>query len=170
MISSAAIIILLVSISFGINIFHINLFNFGNGGIPSLDSRLKLLIEHALEQIAYAPWFGAYNISEIMTGKDGNYPHSLLLSAMAKLGVFGLVLFLASFFVTLSQTVQVRKRYDQKLHFVSRFYGFGVLLFVFALGSMTVDLSWSVYWFALGFIGKNLVIYDPVKKVDFSAN
>ena len=168
--SSAAIIILLVSISLGINFFHINLFNFGNGGIPSLDSRLKLLSEHALEQIAYAPWFGAYNISEIITGKDGNYPHSLLLSAMAKLGVFGFVLFLASFFVTLSQTVQVRKRYDQKLHFVSRFYGFGVLLFVFALGSMTVDLSWSVYWFALGFIGKNLVIYDPIKKVDFSAN
>lgn len=168
--SSSVIIILLLIAFFDMNIFHINLFNFGNGGIPSLDSRLKLLSEHALEQIAYAPWFGAYNISEIMTGKDGNYPHSLLLSAMAKLGVFGFVLFLASFFVTLSQTVQVRKRYDQKLHFVSRFYGFGVLLFVFALGSMTVDLSWSVYWFALGFIGKNLVINDSVKKVGFSAN
>lgn len=168
--SSTVIIILLLTTFFGINIFDINLFNFGNGGIPSLDSRLKLLSEHGLESTAYAPWFGAYNISEIMTGKDGNHPHSLLLSVMAKLGVFGLVLFLSSFFVTLSQTVQVRKRYDQKLHFVSRFYGLGVLLFVFALGCVTVDLSWSVYWFALGLIGKNLVINESDKKVQFRAN
>ena len=166
------VIFLLLTFLSLLNNFHIyelNLFNFGTGKMSSIYSRLMLLDQYGIEQLAHAPWLGAYNISEIVTGKSGNYPHSLIISVIAKLGVVGLLLLLLSFSTAMISTVQIRKYSDRKLYFVLSIFDLFILFFVFLFGCLTVDLSWSVYWFALGFVGRNIVVNTCKKQFDYNA-
>ena len=144
----------------GYSIFQIGLFSFGSKSISSLESRILIFQEYGLDQLAYAPFWGNYNVSEIVVGKPGVYIHALFPNIMSKLGVVGLLIFCI---------LCISICYDnnrQRVHHLSYkailssnlvpLVNNVVFVWVLFVGGISVDVSWSVLWFSIGFIGCNI--------------
>ncbi|WP_284220131.1 hypothetical protein [Brevundimonas denitrificans] len=118
----------------------------GGGGLSSLDGRLELMSDFG-RQFAVGPVFGHFS-AEVMAGSGiGNYPHSLL-SFLTHTGLVGTALLCVVLFLSYSRRFPVRRLSQpdvQQLMFMSA---------ILALGTAYTFMTWSVFWFMLGFMCK----------------
>lgn len=117
------------------------------GGFSSLDSRLSLLSDFG-KQFAVSPVFGHFS-AEIVAGSGlGAYVHSVPLSFLTHTGIVGTGMVAFALVLTLGRRASLSRltpAETQQLAF------FGTVL---ALGTIFAFLSWSVFWFMLGFMCK----------------
>lgn len=115
-------------------------------GLSSINSRLELLHDF-WRQFAISPIFGNF-AAEVHAGSGfGNYPHTLL-SFLTHTGVFGTTILGVVLGLIVSRRLPLRRlpRADlQQLMF---------LIAVLALGALFTFMTWSVFWFMLGFMCK----------------
>ena len=116
------------------------------GHLSSLDGRLALLADFG-RQFAVSPIFGNFS-AEIRAGSGiGNYPHTLL-SFLTHTGVIGTGFLGVILFLICSRRFPLRRLTQPD---------FQQLLFlglVIGLGTTYTFMTWSVFWFMLGFMCK----------------
>ncbi|MBL8890169.1 MAG: hypothetical protein JNL67_09330 [Planctomycetaceae bacterium] len=107
----------------------------GDWMISSVRARLSIL-ELFWDQWASSPFTGDYVVEERIGG-HGNYVHSLPLSLLTHLGVFGFAIFAwAFYFVSRSTNGSFRPSL--------------LTLIVFAISTVSTFFSWTPVWFMLG--------------------
>lgn len=119
----------------------------GLGGLSSVDSRL-LILRSFWDQFSVSPLFGHFE-AEIISNKGiGNFVHSLFLSFLTHTGLLGTVLAILSVGLSLKGRLgKLRGGGSAELH--GR-----LMLVVLFLGTLYTFLTWSVFWFLLGFLCK----------------
>lgn len=117
----------------------------GGGELSSARTRFDLLSEFP-RQFAISPIFGHWR-AEVEAGSGwGNYLHSLLLSFLTHTGLVGTLLMLLTLAVGLRGRLSPRTAASSEVQ-----YG-RYMLVVFVLGIAFTFLTWSVFWFMLGFL------------------
>lgn len=137
----------------------IRLTGFGSGSNASLMSRLSILLNSGLDQLNYSPIWGNINVAYIVTGNAGRNLHSFFPYVLANLGVVGLLLVLTLFLSVFYQLYLATKRshvlslitYQKSLIAI---YSSLIFAFLIIFANISVDVSWIVLWFTLGFISK----------------
>ena len=158
------LILMLLELLLGLSPLGLNLFNFGGGEIPSLVSRLQLLNYSGLQQLSYAPILGNFGVAEEVTGEAGLFIHSFFPNIFSKLGGLGLLIMISIvIFTSCRQILALNARntigsnFGKKAQSGFSLFGF---LYVLFFANLSTDVSWSVFWFSLGFLGQAIVIKD----------
>lgn len=116
------------------------------GRLSSIDSRLALLGDFG-RQFAVSPIFGNFS-AEVLAGSGiGNYPHSLT-SFLTHTGLLGTSLLVVIMAIIVSRRLPLNRLSAPDLQ---------QLLFlgaIVALGALFAFMTWSVFWFILGFMCK----------------
>ena len=156
------LILMLCELTIGFSPLSLNFFNFGAGGMPSLTNRLQLFDYSGLQQLSYAPIFGNFRVAEEVTGETGLYIHSFFPNIFSKLGGLGLLIMISIVIITgCRQILDLHSRstggsgFREKAQSGFRLIGF---LYVLFFANLSTDVSWSVFWFSLGFLGQAIVI------------
>ena len=154
--------LMLLELATGLSPLNLNLFNFGAGGIPSLTNRLQLFDYSGLQQLSYAPIFGNFRVGEILTGEIGRHIHSFFPNIFSKLGGLGLLIMISIVIITGCRQIldlhagsTSSSSYKEKAQSGFKLFGF---LYVLFFANLSTDVSWSVFWFSLGFMGQAIII------------
>lgn len=145
------------------DIMSTRVFNFGEGGNSSIDSRMDILWRTGVEQISYAPIFGSVDVAYHVTGDAGETLHNFLPDVWASLGVVGLLMVMLLFSVILCHLYRSATRLRKNkvlagfLNRATSFYFILLILFIFLFANISVGFSWAVLWFLLGFVQSPLV-------------
>jgi hypothetical protein len=116
------------------------------GRLSSIDSRLGLLADFG-KQFSVSPIFGNFSAEVVAGSGIGNYPHSLL-SFLTHTGLIGTSLLCLILFMILSRRLPLGRLSQpdfQQLLFMGA---------IMALGMLSAFMTWSVFWFMLGFMCK----------------
>jgi hypothetical protein len=160
---SVTLVVLLFSIIIWVTDFDlmsIRFFGFGSGVNSSLISRIEILMNTGLDQLAYAPIFGNMNVAYYTTGSSGRTLHTFLPYVMANLGVVGLVMVLALLGFVIRQLMrEVAARKTGNFFndfFLANLALYSICIFMFLLlfANIATGVNWPVLWFALGFVSK----------------
>jgi hypothetical protein len=123
------------------------------GGLSSITGRWALLSDFG-RQFAVSPVFGNYS-AEVLAGSGiGNYSHSLA-SFLTHTGVVGTSLLLLVLFLIYSRRLPMRRLSQPDLQ------QFWFMSAVLALGTAYTFMTWSVFWFMLGFMCKMPILKPP---------
>ncbi len=123
------------------------------GGLSSITGRWALLSDFG-RQFAVSPVFGNYS-AEVLAGSGiGNYSHSLV-SFLTHTGVVGTSLLLLVLFLIYSRRLPMRRLSQPDLQ------QFWFMSAVLALGTAYTFMTWSVFWFMLGFMCKMPILKAP---------
>lgn len=122
------------------------------GHLSSIEGRLSLLADFG-RQFAVSPIFGNFS-AEIISGSGiGNYPHTLL-SFLTHTGLIGTTLLGLVLFLIYSRRLPLRRLGSPDFQQVL------FMTLILGLGTAYTFLTWSVFWFMLGFMCKM-----PISKV-----
>lgn len=123
------------------------------GGLSTIDSRLELLSDFG-RQFAVSPFFGHFS-AELEAGSGiGNYPHTLL-SFLTHAGLLGTTLICVILALIFSRRLPLRRLETsdvQQFLFMSAVLGLGIAY---------TFMTWSVFWFMLGFMCKRPTYKAP---------
>jgi hypothetical protein len=158
-----ALVVLLFSVVIwvtGFDLMSIRFFGFGSGSNSSLLSRIEILMNTGLDQLAYAPILGNMNVAYYTTGDAERTLHTFLPYVMANLGVVGLIMVLALFGFVIRQLmheVAARKTRNLFNDFFSAnlaLYSLCIFMFLFLFANIATGVTWPVLWFSLGLVSK----------------
>lgn len=126
------------------------------GRLSSIDSRLELLRDFG-KQLSVSPIFGHFS-AEVPAGSGiGNYPHTLL-SFLSHTGLIGTTILGTILFLIYSRRLPLRRLGQPDLQQLM------LMSVVLALGTAFAFMTWSVFWFMLGFMCKM-----PIRKAPGAA-
>lgn len=118
----------------------------GSGRLSSVDTRLALLSDFG-KQFAVSPIFGNFS-AEVRAGSGiGNYPHSLV-SFLTHTGLVGTAILSVILYFIFARRLPLRRLGAPD---VQQLLFMGAIL---ALGMAFAFMTWSVFWFMLGFMCK----------------
>ena len=143
----------------GFDTSSLRLLGFGSGTNTSLLSRIDILIETGVVQLAYAPFFGDFNVAFLTTGNAGRTLHSFFPFVMANLGLLGLFIVMILFTNVLIQIYGeikngvVRDLSSYSLN-INALYSFFLFLYIVFFANLATGVSWPVLWFTLGLVSK----------------
>lgn len=119
-------------------------FEMRGGDFTSATSRLAIL-DTFWNQFAISPIFGHFEAELISGAGDGFYVHSLPLSFLTHTGIIG------SGIVIVILLMQLRSRKIKKnIMDPTEIYIKLLMLVVLVLGTVSVFMTWNVFWFMLG--------------------
>lgn len=150
---------------FNININELRIFNFGSGGTSeSITTRLDIIRNDYFKQLNYAPIFGNMSVDTLTTGA-GTYAHSLPLSLLTHLGLFGFCLFIIFFRMRAHELRRDSSWCGVALDGAGRqknfhMFVFLILLAITLVASVSTFFVWMPLWFALGLLTPPLVFHD----------
>jgi hypothetical protein len=160
---SIALVVLLCSVVIwvtGFDLMSIRFFGFGSGSNSSLISRIEILMNTGLDQLAYAPIFGNMNVAYYTTGSSGRTLHTFLPYVMANLGIVGFFMVLALFGFVIRQLMREVAARNTGNFFNDFFlanlalYSICIFMFLFLFANIATGVTWSVLWFTLGLVSK----------------
>ncbi|WP_237387764.1 hypothetical protein [Xenorhabdus sp. Sc-CR9] len=148
----------------------IRLLGFGSNSNSSLSTRANILFETGVEQLGYSPFIGEMNVAYYITGNSGKYLHNFILNIMSRLGLIGLLIVVFLFIhIFYDLYRQVINKTNASLHnyknCIFNLYSFFILLYIFTFANMTTSMSWSVIWFAVGFISSPIRFISSPNKI-----
>ncbi|WP_180074657.1 hypothetical protein [Acinetobacter sp. YH12116] len=139
----------------GFDLNTTRIFGFGDGTNSSIDSRLNILKETGSTQMGYSPIWGNINVAYLTTGNSGLYLHNFIPNIVAELGVVGVSIVIALFFLvfrTLIRNIRTARINAQGFQQgILNLWLFCVLLFLFIYANFSVSKGWLVIWFFMGF-------------------
>lgn len=143
----------------GFDIYSIRLLGFGSDSNSLLMSRIEILINHGLNQLGYAPFFGNINVAYLTTGDPGRYLHSFFPYVMSNLGLVGLGIVLALFVSIFMQLYrESNNQGDGEVlcyqYNMVAIYSIFLVTFLILFANLTTSVSWVVLWFSIGFASK----------------
>jgi O-antigen ligase len=147
----ALLVLLALKISMGSEFFdtigtttRFSVFFTGEGKFTSATSRLDIL-DTFWAQFAVSPIFGHFE-AEIVAGVgEGNYIHSLPLSFLTHTGILGFGVISTILIALLRGRMEKRKILDPLELFLVY-----LMWIILILGTLSVFMTWSVFWFMLG--------------------
>lgn len=151
----------------GFDLSKTRAFGFGSGTNNSVNSRFDILFETGLTQLGYAPYLGNINVAKLTGSEVGEYLHSFFPNVMAELGLVGLILVLLllylCFFMLLVNMKKVPFNNNGFKDFIISFWLAFVLLWLVLYANISVEKSWPVMWFYLGF-AVSVFVFDESKR------
>lgn len=145
---------LFIVLFIGINFYDIwfddlRLFGFG-GKNNSLISRYELLTSNLWVHLSSINlFFGDFAIGH-RTADEGSYIHSLILSILTNLGIFGLSIFVLYIaFAVKEKFIYLKVNYYRQIFAI---YEVMLFLGIMLIACIFTFLSWSVIWFVLGML------------------
>lgn len=134
------------------DISQFRIFGFGSGGNSSIDSRIRILKESFIIQLAYNPVLGNAIVDDLTTGA-GTYTHSLI-SLLTHLGLVGTGLFVIMIFFIYSDIYTPISMCNNYYHTNSyAFFRLFIISSVIIFTLFTAFFTWMPLWFSIGLLG-----------------
>ena len=131
------------------------IFGYGEGENTSVNTRFEIIRDTGADQMSYAPILGNLNVAQLTTGEAGKTLHNFIPNIIAELGLVGLSIVLSLFFLLFSRLIKtIRNTVNAQIgfqSFITNLWIFFILVFIFLYANISVDKSWSVMWFYVGF-------------------